>query len=229
MKQRVQVHEVRVGGDDIRVIRPASTPARLVLHDDHYSLSMYADGEGGAQLVALWSLAARSARSLVHLPIRANPAPEGVVGDGVPVALDLVLLHHSLQFPASSWKRVRSRLGRGRPHTAATPDDDLPAMADIDFEWRRHRESRDILGLDIAAHTLFVRGSAPAFREYGAALRAMLDEAPSYLHEYPNAGHYCVEFGRSPWCLAEPRRHVPGQLHIQYCDPWSVLTDPWAV
>lgn len=222
MKQRVQVHKVRVGGDEIRVIRPASTPARLVVHDDHHWLSMYADRESAAHLVALWSLAARSARSLVHLPIRANPAPDGAVGDGVPVALDLVLLHHSLQFPASSWKRVRARLGRGQPHTATTPDDDLPELADIDFERRGRQGHRDRLGLDVAAHTLFVRGSASAFREHGAALRELVEEAPSHLREYPNAGHLCVEFGRSPWCLSQTRRHVPGELHIQYCDPWSV-------
>lgn len=222
MKQRVQVHTVRVGGDGIRVVRPASTPARLVLHDDHYWLSMYVDREGAAQPMSLWSLAARSARSLVHLPIRANRAPDGAVGDGEPVAPDLVLLHHSLQFPASSWKRVRSRLGRGLPHTGTTPDDDLPEMAAIDFERRRRRGYRDRLGLGIAAHTLFVRGSAPAFREHGAALRELVDEVPSHLLEYPNAGHLCVEFGRSPWWLSQTRRHVPGELHIQYCDLWSV-------
>ncbi len=100
MEERVRVHKVQLGGDEFRVIRPEPSSARLALRDDHHWLSMYVDRAGAQRLVALWALAARSARSLIHLPIRANRAPEGVdhvggaVGDGEPVTLDLVLLHH---------------------------------------------------------------------------------------------------------------------------------------
>ncbi|MFI5801526.1 hypothetical protein [Streptomyces sp. NPDC051561] len=110
------------------MIRPAPAPARLVLRDAPHWLSMYADREGAERLVALWALAARSAHSLIHLPLRANPAPERLGGGGIAgdpavgagsVPLDLVLVHHSPQFPTSSWKQVGARLGPGRPHTGA--------------------------------------------------------------------------------------------------------------
>src|SRR5690606_19758747 len=119
VRQRVRVHRVRTGNGEVRVLRAEPGPGRLALRDDHHWFSMYADLAGAEQLTALWSLAARSARSLVHLPIRANQVPDGVESGGEPVALDLVLLHHSLQFPVSSWKRLRSRLGRGELHTAS--------------------------------------------------------------------------------------------------------------
>ena len=222
MSTRVRIHHVRLGGDEFRVIRAAPTPARLALRDDRHWLSMYADRDGAAQLVALWALAARSAHSLVHLPIRANPVPEGVVSDGEAVSLDLVLLHHSLQFPTGSWKQVRARLGPGTPHTATTPERDFPDETAIDHERRHHRTYRDHLDFDIAAHTLFVVGSSTAFREHGTALRGLVDEAPSYPHRHPGAGHFCVELGPGPWPHLQTRRHVPGRLHIQYSSTWRV-------
>ncbi|MFJ5831651.1 hypothetical protein [Streptomyces sp. NPDC093089] len=220
MEQRVRVHEVRFGDGEIRVVRPEPVPERLVLRDDGHWLSMYVDREGAERLTALWALAARSARSLIHLPIRANRAPDAVGGDGVPVALDLVLAHHSLRFPAASWKGVRARLGAGRPRTGATPDADFPDPGTVDHGRRYHPTFRDHLGFDIAAHTLFVVGSATAFREYGAELRGLVDEAPSHGHRNPGARHYCVELTSGPWSRPRSRRNVPGALHIQYCDTW---------
>ncbi|MFJ8110331.1 hypothetical protein [Streptomyces sp. NPDC096132] len=221
-EQPVRVHKVRQGGTEFRVIRPAPAPVRLALRDDGHWLSMYADREGAAQLVALWALAARSARSLVHLPLRVNPVPDGVAGDGAPVSLDLVLVHHSLQFPTASWKRVRARLGAGELRTATTPDRDFPDEAAIDHARRRHREYRDHLAFDIAAHTLFVVGSSTAFREHGTALRGLVDEAPSHAYRHPGAGHFCVELGHGPWPHTRTRRHVPARLHIQYSDTWRL-------
>ncbi|WP_307835263.1 hypothetical protein [Streptomyces adelaidensis] len=217
----MRVHKVRLGGEEVRVIRSAA-PTRLALRDDRRWLSMYADRAGAEQLVALWALAARSARSLVYLPMRANPAPDGIASDGEPVALDLVLVHHSPQFPTASWKDVRARLGVGRPHTTATPDDDFPDETAIDYERWHHPTYRDHLGFTIAAHTLFVTGSPTAFREQGTALRALTDEAPSHLHRHPNATHFCVELAPGPWSRPQHRRNVPGNLHIQYAGAWRV-------
>lgn len=194
MEQRVRIHRVRTGGSDVRVVRLAPAPARLALRDDHHWLSMYADREGVTGLTAMWSPAARSARSLVYLPIRADPVPGDVVGgDGVPVSLDLVPAHHSLQFPTASWKRVRARLGTGGAHTTATPDRDFPDGAAIDHQRWYHRTYRDHLGFGITAHTLFAVGSPTAFREHGAALRDLTEQAPAHMHRHPGPGHCCVE------------------------------------
>ncbi|MFF8840277.1 hypothetical protein [Streptomyces sp. NPDC015130] len=192
-----------------------------MLRDDGHWLSMYVDRDGAECLTGLWALAARSARSLVHLPIRGNPVPGGVAGEGEPVALDLVLAHHRLQFRTSSWKEVRARLGRGQLQTAATPVGDFPDVGEIDYERRYHRSYRDHLGFDIAAHTLFVVGSATAFREHGTVLRGLVDEAPSHGRRYPGDRHYCVELTSGLWSRPRTRRNVPGSLHIEYCDSWN--------
>ncbi|MEU9448717.1 hypothetical protein [Streptomyces sp. NPDC048277] len=194
----------------------------MALRDDRHWLSMYSDRHGAAQLLDLWALAARSAHSLVYLPIRANPVPDGVTSEGEPVSLDLALVHHSLQFPIASWKQVRARLGAGKPHTTTTPAQDFPEETVIDYQQRHYRTYRDHLDFHIAAHTLFVVGSSTAFREHGTALRGLVDEAPSYLHRHPHAGHFCVELSPGPWPRSQTRRNVPGSLHIQYSSTWRM-------
>ncbi|MFC7978011.1 hypothetical protein [Streptomyces cinereoruber] len=218
----MRVHRVGLNGREIRVVRSAPGPdaTGLALRDDGHWLSMYADREGADRLAALWALAARSPRSLVHLPLRGDPAPHDGAGDGEPVALDLVLLHHSLQFPTSSWKEVRARLGAGTPRTVSLPDDDLPDGDAVDHERRHHRTYRDHLGFDIAAHTLFVVGSSIAFREEGSALRNFADRAAAHRRRYPAAAHFCVELSPGPRGRGRTRRHVPGSLHIEYRDAW---------
>ncbi|MFD8689777.1 hypothetical protein [Streptomyces sp. NPDC059651] len=216
----MRIHKVRLGSNEIRVARPAPIPARLALRDEGHWLSMHADRGGAEQLVALWSLAARSAHSLVHLPIRANAAPDGVVSEGLPTSLDLVLLHHSLQFPTGSWKEVRARLGTGAPQVAETPHDDFRDESATASQRRLHAAHRDHLRFDIAAHTLFVVGSSTAFREHGAALRGLVEEAPSHMHRRRNAGHCCAELSAGPWSRPRTRRNVPTLLHVQYCADW---------
>ncbi|MFC8294576.1 hypothetical protein ACFUJ0_32140 [Streptomyces sp. NPDC057242] len=220
MEQRVRVHRVGLDGRELRVVRSVPGPDATgpALRDDGHWLSMYADRDGADRLATLWALAARSARSLVYLPLRGNPAPHDDAGGAEPVALDLVLVHHSLQFPASAWKGVRARLGAGAPGTVSLPDDDLPDEDAVDHERRHHRTYRDHLAFDVAAHTLFVVGSSTAFREQGAALRRFVEEAPSHARRHPEAGHFCVEFAPGAWGRGRTRRHVPGSLHVEYLD-----------
>ncbi|MGW4379414.1 hypothetical protein [Kitasatospora sp. NPDC004531] len=77
MQQRVTVQHVRTGPHTYRVVRAAEGPGRIGLYDHHRVLDLYADRDGLTRLTALWSLAARSAHSLVYLPLRGTAAPAG--------------------------------------------------------------------------------------------------------------------------------------------------------
>ncbi|WP_404870326.1 hypothetical protein ACI1MP_33630 [Kitasatospora griseola] len=224
MQQRVTVQHIRTGPTEYRVIRAADGPGRIALYDRHYCLDMFADRDGLARLTAVWSLATRSAHSLVHLPLRAQPAPAGyqdaLSNEITPVALDLLLVHHSLQFRPADWKSLRARLGPGRPHTTATPDPDFPAEYP---EARRHgRGVHDHLRFDRAARTLVVTGSPAAFRFEGVGLHTLLTEAPADHHTWP-AVHHCTELDAGPWRkYPTPRSPVAGRLHVQYCPDWTL-------
>ncbi|MFD8599516.1 hypothetical protein ACFV1L_31385 [Kitasatospora sp. NPDC059646] len=214
------VHHVRTGPTEYRVIRAADGPGRLVLLDRHHLLDMYADLDGLTRLAALWSLAARSARSLVHLPLRGRPAPagyhDGLPNEIPPVALDVLLVHHSLQFRPADWKALRNRLGPGRPHTTATPDQDFPA----EYGSVRRRP-HDHLRFDRAARTLVVTGSPAAFRFEGTGLRRLLTDAPAAHRTWP-ATHQCTELDAGPWLTYPVHTPVPRRIHLQYCPDWQL-------
>lgn len=222
MGQPITVHRVRAGADEYRVVRAAQRPGWLALRDEYHWVTLYADRAGLSRLLALWALAARSPRSLVHLPLRAAPFPSGAPSapafDGAPVLLDLVLAHHSLQFRPSAWKGLRSRLGPGRPGTTGTPAADFPASSPTAGR-RHHRDHHDHLRFDRAARTLFVTGSAPAFRDHGRQLLDLLAEAPARHHRGQSSaliGHECAELAPEPRRFTTARPTV-GTLHVQYC------------
>lgn len=216
----MRIHRVRLGADEYRVIRP-DRPARGLFLRPAWAADLYADDEGAAQLAVAWGLAARSPRSLVYLPIRGNAAPDGLpVEPDEPVApLDLALVHHRSQFPASRWKAVRARLGAGVPHTVTIPESDFqgPGAELHPRYWTE--EFRDRLSFARAAETMFVTGSAVAFRETGATVHRLT--APRYAD--PGGGgesHRCVELDAGSRHRRGARGDIPDLLHIQYCGDW---------
>jgi hypothetical protein len=192
----VLVHEARLGADRYRVVRPARSLGQALLVDDDRWLTFSLDAGSARTVAGLWLLAARSPRSLIHLPLRAAGAP----GDGS--RLDLVLLHHSLQFAPARWKELRTRLGPGRPHIAELP----PARPEIDFAARHYRENRDLFHQHVHAETLFMTGSARLFTETAGHFLDVAQHGPT-----GDDQHYCTRFHSNDGILGNAR-----ELHIEY-------------
>lgn len=217
VKHSMRIHRVRLGADEYRVLRP-DRPARGGYLHDRWSADMYVDREASQQLVAAWGLAARSPRSLVYVPMRGNPVPPGLPEDPAhPAAapLDLVLVHHRLQFPPSRWKAVRARLGAGQPHTAKLPETDFDDEAAQLHPLHGTDAFRDHLLFDRAADTLFVIGSTAAFRATTAAVHELIAEETAFLRD-DEGHHFCVELSSGPWHRRRTRGQVSAGLHIQY-------------
>ncbi|WP_371784963.1 hypothetical protein [Streptosporangium subroseum] len=223
MKQRMRVSRVRLGTDDYRVLQPDRPPRQAFLFDNDRAIDMHVDREAATALTMAWGLAARSRHSLIYLPMRANTPPRGLADDHSTFeALDLVLVQHSVQFPASRWRAVRNKLGAGHPHTATLPDDTFPEKAAISYEGIWNRENHDHLHFDLAARTLFVVGSPEAFRRTGgSAIRSLVTEAPAYIAREPS-GHFCAELNSGRWPLIPGPRHCAGLLHIEYNRTWTI-------
>ncbi|MEV0414773.1 hypothetical protein AB0I68_29155 [Streptomyces sp. NPDC050448] len=206
MRLHTTFHTARLGATEFKVIRPARTPARAVLLDDTWHLNGWFDQEAARITAGLWALAATSPRSLVHLPIRANAAGGPDAGTRRP--LDLVLLHHSLQFAPSRWKELRGRLGPGRPRTVDLPGPGPgaePGASDL-----HHRENRDRFRQDIHSETLFMTGSARTFRETAGLFANLARTGPGQVFNH-RGRHYC----RSLYCHPCDR-----DLHLEYCEEW---------
>lgn len=218
LELRTRISRVGLDGREYRVIRPDRPATRLVLHDDSFWYSGYADREALSQLATLWSLAAVSPRSIIHVPTRHNASPfEGR-------SVDLVLSYALHQLRPSRWKAIRARLGDGAPHKIHVPDF---ADAEMDYTRLHHREYRDLLNFDSAGDTLFVTGSRESFRKAAHELSTTLAEAvrPGGRH-HDAVRHVCAELTPGGWPPARTRHGTPDMLHIQYYpDDWPPRAD----
>ncbi|MFZ3473635.1 hypothetical protein ACODT3_08040 [Streptomyces sp. 4.24] len=209
MKLPLTIHQARLGAAEFKVIRPARPPERAVLSVGEWSLDVQVD-QRAAQLVAgLWSLAATSPRALVHVPLRGADPDTGERG------LDLVLLHHSLQFAPSRWKELRAKLGAGRARTA-----DLPGPAPFDPEadpspQRHPKENRDRFHQHVHSGTLFMTGSARLFADTAWLFADIAHRAPGYVLAHPGHAHYCTRLRPGDGAFGSG-----AELHIAYRDRW---------
>ncbi|MCA2230328.1 hypothetical protein [Nonomuraea aurantiaca] len=111
---KITIQRVRLGASEFRVSRPAKPLANGALYDTGIHYHMYVDRTDGRRIGALWLLAVRSPRSLAYLPMRATPAASGINPDWDKEErcpdrpLDLVVVHHSLQFPPPAGSRYDS-------------------------------------------------------------------------------------------------------------------------
>ncbi|MFI9004472.1 hypothetical protein [Streptomyces sp. NPDC053541] len=216
MKLSLLVHQVRLGAREFQVVRPGRPLPHAVLIDRAYSLDAYVDKEAAERIGGLWTLAAMSPRALVHLPIRANRPPVPGPPEDTPRLLDLVLLHHSLQFAPADWKDIRSRLGRGRPRTVTLSAAALEADAGLDPAARHHRENRDLIHQHVRAETLFMTGSAKVFRETAGHFHELARTGPEDVAPYPHGPHHCTRFRSDDGTLANGR-----EIHVEYAPVWS--------
>ncbi|MGW7329265.1 hypothetical protein ACWGIU_11880 [Streptomyces sp. NPDC054840] len=218
MKLRVTLHRARLGPVEFKVIRPARPPARAVLVDRDRFLDIPLDQDAAKLIGGLWTVAASSPRSLVHVPIRGNHAPARGRPEAGTRQLDLVLLHHSLQFAPARWKELRARLGPGRPQTVTLP---VPGPAVVggssaDDEARHHRENRDLFHQHLHAETLFMTGSAKVFRATAHHFLDVARHGPGHVAAHPSPSHFCTRFHSTAGVLGDAR-----EIHVEYCDRWS--------
>ncbi|MFI6306987.1 hypothetical protein ACIBCH_34320 [Amycolatopsis thailandensis] len=207
---RTRISQVRLGRDTYRVVRAAQPGSHGSLIESRLGADLDVDEVSARELAAAWWLAARSPRSLVYLPYRASRTACEQSDAGPD--LDLVLLHHSLQFPLSRWKSVRGRLGAGSPHTVKLPPDAFPVFPPE--EHRGYRGDRNQLRPSIAADTLFLVGSRRAFELESDQLRDLAEDGPARIGEAWGR-HYCAEIGLGPAFLVHGKSELPGgMLHV---------------
>ncbi|MCX5375169.1 hypothetical protein [Streptomyces sp. NBC_00091] len=195
------VHRARHGTGTVKVVRPARPVERAELLDDTWYLNAYVDQDAAVLMAGLWTLAASSPRSLIHLPLRGAPAPRA--GSR---RLDLVLLHHSLQLAPSRWKELRGRLGPGRPQTV---DVLLPEPGEVDHAAMHRADNRDRFHQSVHAETLFMTGSATVLRQGAEVFHEVARQGPG--HTDTRTGYRHAHYCRSVDCDARFR-----DIHVEY-------------
>ncbi|MGW7253917.1 hypothetical protein [Streptomyces sp. NPDC054834] len=161
MRLRLRQFRPGTGPHERRIVQPWQ-PLR------HTSLSapdpigmLLGDHDGLNRLAGLFSFAAYSRHTIVHVPLRDGVPPDE--GWGEPV--DLVLAHHTLGLRPGQWPELRQKLRHGTPLTVRT--DEARTARDA-ARWRERWERadfRDELRHATHARTFFLFGSRDVFAE----------------------------------------------------------------
>lgn len=203
MNLKIRIHQGRLGAQQFRVIRPADPVTGAVLADSNPWFVLELGADAAFTITGLWTLAARSRHTLVHLPLRGNTPPEPSLATVTVGELDLVLSHHDLQFAPNRWKQLRPRLGVGAAHTISWNPNDVPAwdeVHELNRQARRRSSHRNRFHQRLHAHTLFMAGNRAAFQR---TARYILDMAlwrpdlghPGTYHSatlHPADGHFAA-------------------------------------
>ncbi|HEY8984325.1 MAG TPA: hypothetical protein VIU15_32710, partial [Streptomyces sp.] len=119
-----------------RVVQPRTPLRRTSLRAPDPIGFLHGDHDGLNRLAGLFSFAAYSRHTIVHVPLRDGEPPSEGLGERV----DLVLVHHTYGLRASQWPGLRRSLGTGAPLTVRTEEARTARDA---AAWRRRSRHAD--------------------------------------------------------------------------------------
>ncbi|WP_316744453.1 hypothetical protein [Streptomyces sp. MK7] len=195
MRLRLRRFRPRTGPHEHRIVQPLRPLRHTSLRDpESYGLLM-GDHDGLSRLAGLFSFAACSRHTVVHVPLRDGVPPDEGVGERV----DLVLVHHSYGLRPSRWPRLRRRLGPGTPLTVRT--DEARTARDAAswrerqdrFGDRRQGRGRDDLRQLTHARTHFLIGSRDVFAEAAMAFAYAAGWGPRTKHVVKGYAAYVTD------------------------------------
>ncbi|TVZ77104.1 hypothetical protein [Streptomyces sp. BK340] len=162
MRLRLREFRFRTGPHEHRVVQPRQPLRHTSLHEPAPYGVLTGDHDGLSRLAGLFSFAAYSRHTVVHVPLRDTvTAHHGGGGERV----DLVLAHHTYGLRPGKWPELRRRLARGTPLTVRT-DEARTARDAAAWERRSHDSGfRDELRHTTHARTLFLIGSRDVFAD----------------------------------------------------------------
>ncbi|PWI17294.1 hypothetical protein DI272_26390 [Streptomyces sp. Act143] len=208
MRLRLTEYTPRLGPHQHRIVRPR-TPLR------HTSLSapqpiglLLGDHDGLNRLAGLFSFAACSRRTIVHVPLRDGVPPDEGWGERV----DLVLAHHDAGLRASKWPELRRRLIHGTPLTVRT--DEARTARDAEA-WRARQgraDTREELRHATHARTFFLFGTRDVFAQTATDLAYAAGWGPHQKHAAE--GHMAF---MTALTLAEPPGTGGHPLEVDIC------------
>ncbi|MGW2566784.1 hypothetical protein [Streptomyces sp. NPDC001537] len=174
MRLRLREFRPRTGPHAYRVVQPRHPLRHTSLRAPEPIGLLLGDHDGLSRLSGLFSFAACSPRTLVHVPLRDGVPPDEGVGELV----DLVLVHHGLGLRAGQWPELRRRLRQGTPLTVRT-DEARTARDAAAWCTRQERTgSRDALRHATHARTLFFFGDRALFADTAVQLAHAAGNGP---------------------------------------------------
>lgn len=204
MRLKVREFRIRTGPHAYRIVQPWHPLRHTTVNDPvaHHWGYLLGDHEGLNALAALFSFAAFSRHTIVHVPLRRSIPRTFFPEDPV----DLVLAHRSPGLRPSAWPELRARLRDGTPLTVRTNEPRTAAHA-ADWEReaeRRHERAAEWLHPAVHAETLFLHGSRDVFCAASTAFSLAAGFGP--LHKRARDGHDALIASLSQYLTPVHRR-----------------------
>ncbi|MEV5876842.1 hypothetical protein AB0L75_21910 [Streptomyces sp. NPDC052101] len=202
MRLTLREFRFRRGPYEHRVVRPWQPLRHTSLRAPAPIGMLMGDHDGLNRLAGLFSFAAHSRHTLVHVPLREGVPPD----EGQGPLVDLVLAHHSLGLRASQWPELRRRLRQGGSPLTVRTDEARTARDAAAWRAREQRaDRRDELRHTTHANTFFLFGSRDVFAEAAMSLAYAAGRGPR--EKDVARGHASLVSGL--WGLRQP----PGGGH----------------
>ncbi|MEU8524237.1 MULTISPECIES: hypothetical protein [Streptomyces] len=213
MRLKVREFRIRTGPHAYRIVQPWQPLRHTTVNDpvgQHWGY-LLGDHEGLNALAALFSFAAFSRHTIVHVPLRHSIPRTFFTVDPV----DLVLAHRSPGLRPSAWPGLRGRLRDGTPLTVRTNEQRTAAHA---ADWERERERRHERAVEwlhpaVHAGTLFLHGGRDVFSAASVAFSLAAGFGP--LEKRARKGHDALIASLTPY-LAPSRAGHRTELDIGF-------------
>ena len=151
MELRLRQFRPRTGPHEHRVVQPGQPLRHTSLRDPASYGMLMGDHDGLSRLAGLFSFAAYSRHTIVHIPLRGCVPPDEGCGELV----DLVLARPETGLRPSKWPELRRALGRGTPLTVRTDEARTERHARA---WLERPYDRGLLRHTTHARTYFLIG-----------------------------------------------------------------------
>lgn len=174
MRLRLTEFRPRIGPHEHRVVQPRHTLRHTSLTAPEPIGLLLGDQDGLNRLAGLFSFAAYSRHTIVHVPLRDGVPPDEGWGERV----DLVIAHHSYGLRPSRWPGLRRALKTGAPLAVDTDEARTRRDAEALLRRRTRADHRDELRHATHARTYFLFGSRDAFAQTAVELAWAADWGP---------------------------------------------------
>lgn len=151
----------RTGPHRHRVVQPRTPLRHTSLRAPQPIGFLLGDHDGLSRLAGLFSFAAYSRHTIIHVPLRDGVPPDEGQGELV----DLVLAHHTYGLRPGKWPELRRALRSGTPLRAGTDEARTARDAAAQLRNSGRADFRDDLRHATHARTFFLFGSRDAFAE----------------------------------------------------------------
>ncbi|WP_037682414.1 hypothetical protein [Streptomyces griseus] len=174
MRLRLRRFRPWIGPHEHRVVQPGQPLRHTSLRAPEPIGLLLGDHDGLNRLAGLFSFAASSRHTIVHIPLRDGAPPDEGVGELV----DLVLAHRALGLRPSAWPRLRRKLVNGTALTVRTDEARTARDAASRRERRERAGCRDELRHATHARTFFLFGDRDVFAEIAMDLAEAAGRGP---------------------------------------------------